>query len=65
MDRARPVRSLGLAKKIFLVRGPWMQSFLLEAMDFPTGRHDDQVDTLSGGLAMAEEYQVLDGQLVY
>lgn len=63
--RARPVRTSGLAKKIFLVRGQWIQSFLLEALDFPTGSHDDQVDTVSGGMEMSEEQLVLTGQLVF
>lgn len=65
VSRARPVRSLGLAKKLYLVRGPWIQEFLMEALDFPTGRHDDQVDTVSGGLEMAAEEKIFtDGDLV-
>lgn len=63
VTRARPVRSRGLAKKIVLVEGPWIQEFLLEAFDFPTGRHDDQIDSLSGGLQMADEAQLLRGPL--
>ena len=63
--RARPVRTSGLAKKIFLVRGSWIQSFFLEALDFPTGSHDDQVDTVSGGMEMCEEQVLLTGQLVF
>jgi len=63
--RARPVRSRGLAGKLYLVRGPWISEFLLEALDFPTGRHDDQVDTLSGGLEMASEELIFaEGDLV-
>jgi predicted phage terminase large subunit-like protein len=63
--RARPVRSRGLAKKMFIVDGPWVQEFLYEAFKFPTGTHDDQVDSVSGGLAMAEDGAILgDGPLV-
>jgi len=66
VSRARPVRSRGLAKKLFLIRGSWTQEFLLEALDFPTGRHDDQVDTASGGLEMAaEELIFTEGELVF
>lgn len=59
VSRARPVRSKGLAKKIFLVDGPWVQEFLLEMLDFPSGQHDDQVDTVSGGFEMATDELVL------
>lgn len=65
VSRARPVRSRGLAGKLYLVRGPWNQEFLSEAFDFPTGRHDDQIDTVSGGLEMAQDAALFtDGDLV-
>lgn len=63
-DRARPVRARGLAKKLYVVRGAWVQSFLLEALDFPNGQHDDQIDTVSGGLEMAVNEKILEGPLV-
>lgn len=52
VSRARPLQTRAKAGKVRLVRGPWNQAFILEALDFPNGRHDDQVDTASGGLIM-------------
>lgn len=63
ITRARPVRSRGLANKMVLIDGPWVSTFLAEAFDFPTGQHDDQIDSISGGLAMAEEAILLSGPL--
>ena len=50
--RARPLQGRAKAGKIFLVPGPWIEVFIAEFVDFPTGAHDDQVDTASGGLQM-------------
>lgn len=50
--RARPLQGRAKAGKIYLVRGPWNEAFTSEFVDFPTGAHDDQVDTASGGLQM-------------
>jgi len=52
VERARPLLTRGIAGKLKLVRGAWNQQFITEALDFPKGRHDDQVDTASGGLVM-------------
>lgn len=52
VSRARPMQGRGKAGKIYLVRGPWNEAFISEFVDFPTGVHDDQVDTASGGLQM-------------
>ncbi len=35
--------------------GAWINSALDELCFFPNGKHDDQVDSLSGGLAMLSE----------
>lgn len=37
---------------VFLVRGPWNDGFLAEAVAFPNGAHDDQVDAVSGAVQM-------------
>jgi phage terminase large subunit-like protein len=37
---------------VFLVRGAWVQQFILEAVDFPAGKHDDQVDSVALGVQM-------------
>lgn len=42
----------GLVK---LVRGAWNLSFLREATAFPNGRHDDEIDTVSGGNQLIAE----------
>lgn len=62
VTRARPLQTRARAGKVKLVNGPWVQKFLAEALDFPAGRHDDQIDTASGGLEMVAGH-VLVGQL--
>jgi predicted phage terminase large subunit-like protein len=46
--RARPISSQCEAGNVRLVRGNWNEDFLREASGFPTLRHDDCVDALSG-----------------
>lgn len=46
--RAKPVSAQAEAGNIRIVRGSWNDSFLRELENFPKGRHDDQVDALSG-----------------
>lgn len=38
------------AGNVKLVRGPWNREFLDEVQGFPHGKHDDQVDAVSGGV---------------
>lgn len=52
VTRARPLRRRAKKGFVKLVRGKWNLEFIREAVAFPTGRHDDQVDTGSGGLQM-------------
>ena len=40
------------AGKVALVSGSWVNVFLDEVCAFPLGAHDDQVDTISGGVQM-------------
>jgi predicted phage terminase large subunit-like protein len=40
------------AGMVALVRGAWIPEFLAEAENFPAGKHDDQVDSVSAGVAM-------------
>jgi predicted phage terminase large subunit-like protein len=54
VTRARPLKGRAKAGKVFLVRGPWNEQFIAEAVDFWTGLHDDQIDSASGGLEMLE-----------
>lgn len=46
--RATPASVQAEQRKIRLVRGEWNAAFLDELESFPKGRHDDQVDALSG-----------------
>jgi len=43
-------------QKVFMVRGPWNDTFVAEALSFPGGTHDDQVDGVSGGWQMLPGY---------
>lgn len=52
VERARPWQLRAKDQKVKLVRGPWNQSFIREATAFPKGRHDDDVDSVSGGVQM-------------
>lgn len=58
--RARPLQTRAKAGKVFLVKGAWNRDFINEALSFPKGRHDDQIDSASGGLRM-----IADGQQRY
>jgi predicted phage terminase large subunit-like protein len=54
-ERATPVASACLAGNVFLgpddAAQPWRDALRNEAADFPTGRHDDQIDALAGMFA--------------
>lgn len=52
VTRARPASSAAEAGNVLLVRGPWITAFLDELSLFPQGDHDDQVDMLSGAVAV-------------
>jgi predicted phage terminase large subunit-like protein len=42
--------------KVFMVRGPWNDDFIAEAVAFPNGANDDQVDGVSGVWQMCPGY---------
>ena len=50
--RAKPISTQAEAGNVKIVRAPWNDDFIRELENFPTGRHDDQVDALRGGHAM-------------
>jgi predicted phage terminase large subunit-like protein len=52
VTRALPWSARAEARKVKLVRGPWIGAFLSEVCMFPQGTHDDQVDTVSGGVEL-------------
>lgn len=51
-DRARAWRLRAKQGRVKLVRGLWNLDFVRVASAFPNGRHDDDVDSVSGGVAM-------------
>jgi hypothetical protein len=51
-DRARAWRLRAKQGKVKLVRGVWNLDFIRIASAFPNGRHDDDVDSVSGGVEM-------------
>ena len=55
VERARAWQLRAKQGYIKLVRGPWNLDFTREATSFPKGRHDDDVDTVSGGIQMIAE----------
>lgn len=50
-DRAQPLAAQGQAGNLFLVRGPWNDAFVAEAMVFPNGEFLDQIDAASRAYA--------------
>lgn len=55
VSRALPWAARAEAGKVKLVRGEWVKTFLDEVCAFPLGEHDDQVDTVSGGVQMVAQ----------
>lgn len=55
VSRARPWALRAKLGFVKLVRGPWNLDFIREATAFPKGRHDDDVDSVSGGNEMIAE----------
>ena len=55
IDRARPLANAAASGRLVLVEGSWVPDFLDEAVMFPAGPHDDQIDAVSGGLMKANE----------
>jgi hypothetical protein len=53
--RAKPVSAQAEAGNVKLVRGLWNDEFLRVLENFPAGRHDDEVDALSGAYERACE----------
>lgn len=56
VTRARLPAALAEAGKVYYVEADWNEAFLDELLEFPNGRHDDQVDALSGAAAIAQTY---------
>lgn len=52
LTRALPWAARAESGKVALVRGNWVGAFLDEAVQFPNGQHDDQIDAVSGALPL-------------
>jgi predicted phage terminase large subunit-like protein len=61
VSRARAVQTRSRQGLVRLVRGAWNQTFITEALSFPGGVHDDQIDTASGGLQMIADGTYVNG----
>jgi predicted phage terminase large subunit-like protein len=55
VQRARPMQTRARQGHLKLKRAPWNRGFINEMLTFPKGKHDDQVDTASGGLQMISD----------
>lgn len=53
--RAQPISSQAESGNVKLVNGFWNKAFLNELENFPEAKHDDQVDSLSGGFSLFKE----------
>jgi len=56
VERARSWQLRAKEGKIKLVRSVWNNDFIREAASFPGGRHDDDVDSVSGGIEMIARF---------
>ncbi len=52
-DRAQPLASQVSLGNVYLVRGPWNDAFIAEAVNFPRGDFKDQIDAASRSYARA------------
>ena len=59
IQRAMPWAARAEAGKVKIVAGPWVRAFIDEVTAFPSGPHDDQVDSVSGAIPLlrAATYQ--------
>lgn len=55
VTRARPVQLRSREGHLKFVRAPWNLQAIREMVSFPNGKHDDVIDTLSGGVQMIAE----------
>jgi predicted phage terminase large subunit-like protein len=57
LTRAKPASAQAEAGNIKLIRASWNEDFLNELENFPQGKHDDIVDSVSGCInALAQMY---------
>jgi predicted phage terminase large subunit-like protein len=57
IKRAEPASAQAEQGKLYVMREQWLERFIAELENFPTGTHDDMVDALSGAvMAIAETH---------
>lgn len=61
-NRAKTCSALAEQGKLKILRGPWNNDFLNESENFPDGKHDDQVDALSGAEYMLPRPAIKRGE---
>lgn len=54
-ERAVPLQAQTELHLVYLVRGPWNDAFLAEAVTFPGGDYKDQIDAAARALARAQK----------
>jgi len=59
--RAANLRTLFLQNRVLIVEGPWVQAFVREVAEFPSGRNDDTIDGVG---VVARELRKLVGPTV-
>lgn len=57
VERARVWQSRAEAGLLYLVHGEWVNEFIGECLGFPYGKHDDQVDSVSGAVELLYKTQ--------
>ena len=62
VERARTWQLRAKQGKVKLVRGLWNNDFIREAAAFPNGRHDDDVDAVSGAVQMIAQASTVKKQ---
>lgn len=59
--RMSPVEPIFEAGNVFVYQGEFLLDWLKEAKEFPSGKHDDQMDNLSAGYIITKQQQ---GQII-
>lgn len=53
--RFSPVEPIFEAGNVYIMRGEWNADWLNEVSEFPSGKHDDQVDNMSAGFILCSQ----------
>lgn len=62
--RARPISAQVEAGNVRILRAPWNDGFFKVLENFPDGRHDDEVDALSGAHSMLNSASVASRETI-